>query len=390
MLLSTAKFFEEEKDASILLFDQGYVFDEKAKDECKTLLATAQGWVQAAGVTEALIAKEEKEYAAFKAARVALGDAVPEFENIFLRDAERTFRTKANQVSMMELLTFFQQRYGDYHQGQGLVAGFFMLTLSYAEIIAMVDMYTTDKYVGKKMWKAESIGSATDGYVFMELAKTHVNPAILATLQNHHILPETYVQKWFNGLCVHVIDFTHLFKFFTYFSEQGSEFYFRFGLSLLKTLEKHIDSATNMADVYALLRLDQANPLITTEIVGSILSEESINSFDFTSINFTTLRQQLYDTHLKERVEAAHRAHAEGENKEAGDTCQFCNEAEAEYYCADCDKAICDPCRDKPSETHDEDEHMVVGQEDKEWILEERAAEQATKEVTEQLAATTL
>lgn len=69
--------------------------------------------------------------------------------------------------------------------------------------------------------------------------------------------PSSFCQKWFVGLCVHVLPFEYLFQYFEGFLEGGHKFLFQFGLSLIHQLQDKLLALHNNHSVtLGLLRLD--------------------------------------------------------------------------------------------------------------------------------------
>ena len=96
---------------------------------------------------------------------------------------------------------------------------------------------------------------ATDAYVFDQLVSERF-PRVHAHLAAHGVLPETYVQKWFVGLGVHVLPLDALFPFFAEFLSRGFRFLFQFGLSLVEMLHDPLLAAHTPDRIYALLRME--------------------------------------------------------------------------------------------------------------------------------------
>ena len=72
----------------------------------------------------------------------------------------------------------------------------------------------------RSFWHHEPIAFATDAYVFDHLLSRHL-PDVHSRLASAALFPETYCQKWFVGLCVHVLPFSALLDFFDAFFKHG-------------------------------------------------------------------------------------------------------------------------------------------------------------------------
>jgi len=276
---------------------------------------------------------------------------------------------------------------GDYHQGMGLAAGMLMLTLDDATVVNLLHAcHKQDRYV-PNIWRAESIVSATDGYVFLELLKEHV-PAVGRHLLEYRVPPETFVQKWFCALCVHVLPFEALIPFFSSFFQHGHIHLFRFGLALVDVLQQEILNARDEETIYALLRLDAE--VVSDEIALKIVTQASDFALEgLAGAKLTELREEMFDKHLKGRLLAAAKAHSENLAARAATAalegpCEICTDSTAEYYCANCKKMICEECRDNNVGGHDDNSHHVAGldeREEAEEALAQELLETGVKEV---------
>ena len=115
MCLSACRRWAEEVDSSILLLNNGFLEAEQKRDNFDTIFASSRQWIAAVGlssmynladclrlgVTEAAVCEcDRKLEAHIKQFRAQNG----EFERIFVRDAERAFRTTHNREIMMHIL----------------------------------------------------------------------------------------------------------------------------------------------------------------------------------------------------------------------------------------------------------------------------------------------
>jgi len=217
-----------------------------------------------------------------------------------------------------------------------------------------------EKYL-KGYWKHEAIGFVIDAKVFDHLLGIHFSE-VQQLLSEMNILPETYCQKWFTSLCIHVLSFESVFDFVEQLFKEGYQFLFRFGLSVIKTLEKQILEARNHEKIYKLLRFED----ITVENLGSEIIKGA-SSFQFSSINFSLLRQQLYKEKVKPSLDAADAFRKKQEEEDKNDPeiegeCPLCHMSVSEFWCFDCKKAICEGCKDEPEDDspHDPDTHKVI------------------------------
>ncbi len=230
----------------------GFLESEFKQDQYQSLFATAQTWINHCGVSHADIEASRLEMAVHIE---QFTEDKRQFDRMFIRDAERAFVTTTNRITMMHILTIMQDKMGDYHQGMGLICAFLLLTLSPAEVLAILSKVAFQGKYLPDYWKSESVACATDGYLWKDLVETRF-PDVGNTLTANSILPETFVQKWFCALCVHVLPFSALVHFMTNFFEHGHAFLFRFGLTLVKQFRTPLLECKSQAQIYAILRLD--------------------------------------------------------------------------------------------------------------------------------------
>lgn len=319
----------------------------------------------------------------FKIGDVNLSD---DFEpsRIIVKDAERTFSGDIQRKTLSKILTFANEEFQDYHQGMSFVTSFLMLFFDEKTVFSILRLFNNDKYYIPGYWRHEAVPFATDAYVFDALLKIY-NPKVQSHLAKNYILPETYLQKWFSALCIHVLEFSALYRFFELFFERGVRFLMQFGLSFFKHLGEKIMSTTNPAQIYAYLRMDRTMVQIEDDISHKILDD--VDEFEISEIKtddqLEAMRIVAYDENLKKRFEAKKRFEEEEEEEEEdedldelGMECEVCEMMVPEYYCLDCKKYVCGMCKNQNKETHKK-EHKLVDA--------ENAPKEEIKELEEQL-----
>jgi len=291
-----------------------------------------------------------------------------ENQRIVLRDAERTFLGEEQRQRLQRVLTAFIHRYGDYAQGLSYVTSFLLLVFDEAATMSIL-VELNERYV-PGYWKHEAIGFATDALVFGELL-SQKHESIAAHLRQAFILPETYCQKWFVGLGVHVLPFELLFEFFEGFLGGGSRYLFQFGLSVVEHLCEEILCSRDSANLYALLRLDPKHPAITSQLLRSIVCRTPSFAPIVESVDLALLRHNTYETKLRPRIEAAQRSFEESkqrkdseddsdeeEEDEEGAECQMCQEMSPEFFCRNCKLLLCGACHEASKGTHSSSHHV--------------------------------
>ena len=84
-------------------------------------------------------------------------------------------------------------------------------------------------------------GFVRDAMLFERLLSQR-EPSIAAALRSAGVVPEAYAQKYFCGLCVHVLPFWALSIFLERFLEEGWRYLLKFALALVSTLAPRLQA----------------------------------------------------------------------------------------------------------------------------------------------------
>merc|ERR1712014_529357 len=153
-------------------------------------------------------------------------DATPlnsEGARIFRADANRTYRSEPNRVLLIKLLSFSQTKFGDYQQSLGYVAGLLCLFFDPATVFKVLTVLNDSPKYLPGYWRGEATACAVDGYVCFALLKQPVKDKMMSL----GLLPETFVQKWFAGLCIHHLPYHLLVHFLDRFFKDGNQYLFQ-------------------------------------------------------------------------------------------------------------------------------------------------------------------
>ena len=298
-MLKTPGFFEREKDAPIFLEEDGFL--ERAGD---SVYDRANAWYEATfDGAEHPAADSTEDAARLEGAR---------HPRIVLRDSERTFLVAEDREALARLLTRLHIRFEDYSQGMGFVASFLLLFLEPAKTEEIIRCVNSDPKFIPGYWKNEAVGFATDAYVFGHLlAERH--PRLAQHLDACYMQPEMYCQKWFTALCVHVLPYEYVFDFFDGFFRHGFKYLFQFALALTDALEDRLLATTNPGELLALLRLDREvfdTPLDYAAVLAAA------DTIDVDHHDYKALREEMFEKHLRPRMERARRAAEEDSDDE--------------------------------------------------------------------------
>jgi len=250
-------------------------------------------------------------------------------------------------------------------------------------------------------FKAETIECATDSYVFQHIL-TNVFPDVQKHLTAQGLFPENYFTKWAVGLFTQILPPESLFAFFDHFLEHGFRYLFQFGLALIEAVKDQLLKASDFSQIFGILRLDPKYILITT--VPNQFSESKLPkidmpavmqralSFDLSQYNFVLLRQELFNKHLKERLERANQFHKKDgsdseddeDEEDEGEDCDFCHEYFPEYFCKECNSKICENCHTESKNNH-KSSHKVVPYEPAASEEEEEEEDEESKKLADQM-----
>lgn len=293
----------------------------------------------------------------------------PDPQSIIVKDAERTFSKPLQRKTLSRVLFFAHNEFGDYHQGLSFVTSFLMLFLDGSTVMNIIRLLNSNNRYLSGYWKHEALIFARDAYVFDKFLKQHNEP-VHAHLAKSYILPETYLQKWFTALCIHVLEFEALFKYFELFFERGFKFLIQFGLAFFERMGPNILKTTNPANIYAYLRMDRSMVDIDDDIANQIF--DLVDKYELKELDddeyLEKLRVEAFEENLRKRFEAKNRAISdeeseEDEEDEEGLECQICEYMVPEHYCIPCEKYICEACNEDEKGGHKK-EHKLVDIED--------------------------
>uniref|UniRef100_A0A6B2L7P7 Rab-GAP TBC domain-containing protein n=1 Tax=Arcella intermedia TaxID=1963864 RepID=A0A6B2L7P7_9EUKA len=357
MFLRNSKFLEEERNAPLLDRNNNYL--EGATLEA--LFERASEWPGLVGATQG-----------YKVENVGVTNS----NRIIMADAERTFLDPTRRKTLVRILSCYENKFGDYHQGLSLFSGFLLLTLPEQAVANIAfALATQSKYI-PEYWRAEAVAAATDAYVWEHLLQKHF-PELAQCLKSHKVLPETFCQKWFVALCVSVLPFSALFNFFEYFFKQGHLYLFKFGLTLVSTFKDQIFKSQDY-EIYSFLRFDKdlTKKHIATDDIMIDVVERAAN-FQLVPFDITSVRKDVYEVHLRARLERARQLQKEAEEESSEDLsstnsddsddsegaeCASCKENAPDMWCVPCKKLLCEKCHKAAKGQHKKN-HKV----DEDW-----------------------
>lgn len=297
--LGEADFWSLEGDAPILKFNHGWL--EKHSEEA---VAHARRWISALAITESTMEIDLK--------------PIAESDNnrIFRADANRTFRAEKHKIIYIKLLSFAAKKFGDYQQSLGYVAGLLLIFFDPATVFKVLTVLNDNPRFLAGYWRGEATLCAVDGYVAMELCP---NQPLMARVRGLGLLPETFVQKWFAGVCIHHLPYKLLFPYLDSFFDHGSGFLFAWFSAFFEEFEATLTTMKTTAEANELVRLESA-PEAQLEKVTAKATQMAPGFLNGRDLH--AMRCRCFDASLSKRLQSAN----EGMFQVADDDITFSDE----------------------------------------------------------------
>jgi len=354
MLKTNETFWEHEKTAPLMALNYDFLKEGKQDD---AFYERFEKWVGMVGAVA-----DEADYMKKVNYEDADESKKAELARVVEADAIRTFFNDDNRKKLVRFLTVLRTQFKDYHQGLGYVASFLLLVLDEHKAFAILEQLNArEKYI-PGYWAAEAIALATDAHVFNELLRQQ-DPEVADFLAAKYVFPNTFCQKWFAGLCVHVLPFEDLCDFLEMFFEHGYTALIQFGITLTHLQREQLMQQKTSSDVFALLRLDATRVERSTAKAIVAATRAALATKPFAGKDFAALRRVAFETHIEPRLRNASEAKVadsdedESWEDEDGIGCAVCDVGMPELYCTVCSKALCGVCQDeKHDKSHNTEE----------------------------------
>jgi len=280
--ISKADFWEKEGDAPILKFNNNNWLENHTEEG----IAHARGWIASLGI---------------EASKLDFDDTPMKAEGarIFRADANRTFRSEPNREMCIKLLSFSQTKFGDYQQSLGYMAGILLIFFDPATCFKVLTVLNDHPKYLPGYWRGEATACAVDGYVCLRLLKKPIQDKLLGL----GLLPETFVQKWFAGCCIHHLPYHLLFPFLDNFFKFGNQYLFQFFLAFFDEFENDIMGAKANPELNQLIRFESAPEPRLQKVVASALEARFVDIV--TKLDFHKLREVAFNDNLSKRLQGA-------------------------------------------------------------------------------------
>jgi len=299
MLRVPSKFFSEESECTLLNLNQGYL--QKHHVEFKQ---RADGWLRNLGVAPSVGYPE-----ALKRKPVCR-ERMMRKRSILIKDAERMFLTMHNQDLFIQTTDVMWTKLADYQQTEGYIAGLLLLAFDIDLVLkALTVLAVSPKYL-PGYFKHEATALNIDAWVWYHLVKLKF-PKVHDHLLKVGVQPDMYCQKYFGGLCIHLLPFKHLVRFLDGFFLHGFRFSFMFALSLINTMRVPILEHADHTSLMAILRLDpkMATPILAKHNLSlddSLFEQmiSGVSSFEnfVKQHNYQDLREIAFKQHFEQRM----------------------------------------------------------------------------------------
>eukprot|EP00756_Hemistasia_phaeocysticola_P065986 Hpha_TRINITY_DN8928_c0_g1::TRINITY_DN8928_c0_g1_i1::g.80890::m.80890 len=229
-----------------------------------------------------------------------------EIERVIVQDCVRTFACEDHRARLERFLNGSYIEFGNYSQGMAHVAALLMLTEEEDDVMVILRKVNNQYIPGH--WEHEATGYAINAYVFWHVCK-QIHGDAIAHLDGMHMMPEMYCRKWFSQLFLHALDIEHWYVFFESFLRHGFPYLIACGLSVMGYLK---DRVLTSNDHGTLLKMFALNPSVgITSLDGRRMIDGATEFLDRVKKTLGSdeelkkLRADLYDKHLRKRMEEA-------------------------------------------------------------------------------------
>jgi len=280
--LSQPNFWQEEGDAPILKFNANNWLENHQAEA----IEHANRWLVHIGVQQSRVEFDTTPLSS-------------EGARIFRADANRTYRSEPNRVLLIKLLSFSKDKFGDYQQSLGYVAGLMCLFFDPATVFKVLTVLNDSPRYLPGYWRGEATACAVDGYVCINLLRKPLKDKLLSL----GLLPETFVQKWFAGICIHHLNYHVLFPFLDNFFEKGNRYLFQFFLAFFDEFDADIMGAESNPEANALIRFDTAPEPRLQRVIEAAATEKYSSIAE--PLDLHRLRIAGFEDNLSKRLQGA-------------------------------------------------------------------------------------
>ncbi|ELP87755.1 hypothetical protein EIN_411080 [Entamoeba invadens IP1] len=233
---------------------------------------------------------------------------VPEgIRRIIELDVLRTLKSEEYKAPLRVLLTQLWKDFGDYAQAMCLVAAFLRLVLSENKVYKIMTVLNHSNFYIPGYWKAEAVGYASDTYSAIAIAR-EISPEVVNKITRTQPYPETFCQKFFNAIGIHVFPFEIEFDIMEQFLTGGRVFLFQLITSVMDVQKEQFLNNNEVNIMFNLLGLEKE---VTSRETLRRICDEAKNYDKVLEHDIVAMRNEMYEKHLRAKLEKQKRAKEE-------------------------------------------------------------------------------
>ncbi|KNH09364.1 GTPase activating protein [Perkinsela sp. CCAP 1560/4] len=326
-LMSESEFIQVEVDNRAPLFDRN-----------------VRGWLQSNRESVSARVKQwvERIDQSYRTPLVLIPIPTSEFDaetpRIIINDSTRTFHTARYQFKLATYLHSFWKECGSYSQSMSYLAAILLLSLNEQETAWIMRKVNSEYIPGH--WAAQASGFNTSAFVWDKLLG-EIDPEIQLHFQALNFLPDTYLQKIFSALCIHVLEFDMLYDFLDAFLMDGFPFLLRFAIALAVHFKPRLMTMTaiKVNQCFDIMKMDAALVSRSDQLIV-LESAKKMNISAYIPL-LKAWRDDIYTNIIEPRMKKASGVEYE--------PCVICEAEKPVFYCDACG-ILCAKCASKSVE----------------------------------------
>jgi hypothetical protein len=290
-MIRESLFWETESDCPLLQLNYDYLKKDNAESMCERMTNALKSLLLAheKDVEESLLSDA---VAFLSLEQSGSMEVKSKFERIISLDAQRTFLTEEYRTQHRTVLTVLAEKFEDYSQEIGYVAGFFLLFAPAETVIRTMCVLNFSPFFVKDYWRSIAVGYFRDALVFGLILQER-EPEIAARLKEAVIGVETFLRRWFPVFCIQLFPFENVMEIVEEFLTSGYKYLFRLALGGFQILKGRLLAVklTEQWKFFDLVLLSLPKKSITMEDYSAIV--EKSKEIDVAGVHFDELREQV-------------------------------------------------------------------------------------------------
>eukprot|EP01028_Stygiella_incarcerata_P001104 TRINITY_DN1172_c0_g1_i1.p1 TRINITY_DN1172_c0_g1~~TRINITY_DN1172_c0_g1_i1.p1 ORF type:complete len:331 (-),score=95.91 TRINITY_DN1172_c0_g1_i1:185-1177(-) len=290
-MIRESLFWETESDCPLLQLNYDFLKKDNAESMCERMTNALKSLLLAheTDVEESLL---NEAVASLTLEKSGVVETKSKFERIISLDAQRTFLTEEYRVQHRTVLTVLAEKFGDYSQEIGYVAGFFLLFAPAETVIRTMCVLNFSPFYVKDYWRSIAFGYFRDALVF-GLVLQEREPEVAARLKEAVIGVETFLRRWFPVFCIQLFPYENVMEIVEEFLTSGYKYLFRLALAGFQVLKGRLLEVklTEQWKFFDLVLLSLSKKAITMEDFSLIVAKSK--DIDVCNVPFDELRDQV-------------------------------------------------------------------------------------------------